>query len=108
MKGLCMAVLLALAVGLTGCVAPTPNIDSTRTSCYANEAAAVAAITRAIQDGTAVPADWNGAMTAIVPKYLAVVPTCPGGGTYSMTFDGGVPNPICSLHGSPGDPATRP
>jgi hypothetical protein len=108
MKRLYIVAMLALVLGTAGCARSAPDIESTRQACYANEAAVVAAATRAYADGKAMGADWTGVMNVIVPKYLDKVPTCPGGGVYSLTQEGGVVKPICSLHGSAEDPATRP
>jgi hypothetical protein len=72
-------------------------------SCFANQLTVAGAVQvyLAANEGVTPPADWQQAAAVLVPGVLKSMPTCPGGGTYSLTSsDDGTTNVSCSVHGS--------
>jgi competence protein ComGC len=71
-------------------------------SCFANQRVVAGAVQvyLATNEGATPPEDWQQAEALIVPGVIKKMPTCPGGGTYSLdsTVDG-TTEVSCSLHG---------
>lgn len=71
-------------------------------SCFANQRTVEGASDTYLieNDGTALPSDWTGLMSVLVPKYIKAVPECPSGGVYSATTTAdGLIEVTCSIHG---------
>jgi hypothetical protein len=104
-RWLALSLLLVLLAALAaGCTSESDSTEPTQpregvvgeadqAACAANRRA----IEAAVQQYYALEGEYPTSIQQLVPEYLQSVPSCPGGGTYTLTSDHKV---ICSLHGS--------
>jgi len=79
-------------------------------SCFANQRtiAGAAQVYLAENEDATLPSDWDSLMSVLVPSILKAEPTCPSGGSYSITSSGGSLRVECSTHGSVEDESSAP
>jgi hypothetical protein len=102
---LALALLLVLlAAMVAGCTSEGDSAEITQpregpvgeadqAACAANRKA----IEGAVQAYYGLEGVYPTSIQQLVPEYLQSVPSCPGGGSYTLTSDHKV---ICSVHGS--------
>jgi hypothetical protein len=103
-RWLIMALLLVLLVALVaGCTSESDSAEPTQPRGgpvgQADEAACAAnrkLIESAVQQYYGLEGVYPTSIQQLVPEYLEKVPSCPGGGTYTLTGT----KVICSIHGS--------
>lgn len=111
-KGLVIGIVAAvigaiLACGLLSAIAVPVFLNASgnaqKKSCFANQRVVAGAVQvyLAENEGAAPPADWQQAAALLVPGIIQKMPTCPAGGTYSLTSaPDGTTVVSCSVHGS--------
>jgi len=79
-------------------------------SCWANQRVVMGAgqLYLAMNEGAALPEDWYGLMSVLVPSIVKSEPTCPAGGVYSATTTNDTVKVLCSIHGSVPDDLSAP
>jgi type IV pilus assembly protein PilA len=93
-----VVVIIGVLVAIAIPVYSTVTASAEKRACQANLRTVDGAYRVAQAADAAAPAtdDWTGLMSALVPTYLAVIPTCPSAGTYSWTAAGGA---ACNVSG---------
>jgi hypothetical protein len=95
--------LCGIVVAIAVPVFLNASTNAKQKSCFANQLTVAGAVQvyLATNEGATPPADWQQAAAILVPEQMKRMPTCPGGGTYSLSSAAdGTTEISCSVHGS--------